>query len=265
VHRIDDKVFFEIPRKQLNGEMVWVTSIARFQSGALRFGTEVQDRVVRWTLRGDKVLLRGTNFNLRSSGDEGQETVGLTNLEPILLTLDVKAFGGENGADKKDDKEKGDLVIEATSLFNTDIPEFSAGRALGAGALDPARTFIERVKAFPQNIEAEVTATYRPGGPPPGSGGPFGPPPGSAVTAVIRHSIADLPAVPMRGRLADDRVGFFEINWLDFGSSENRVARRRYITRWRLEKKDPNAPSASRSSRSSSTSGARCRRSGART
>lgn len=231
VHRIDDKVFFEIPRALLGKEMVWVTSLAQAGADTPISRTEVQDRVVRWTLRGDKVLLRGTNFSLRSSGDEGQQTANLNTVEPILLTFDVRAYGGENGADKKDDKDKGDLVIETTSLFASDVPEFSAARTLGAGALDPARTFIERVKAFPRNIEAAVTATYR------GSG-----PGGGAVTAVIRHSIARLPDTPMRGRLADDRVGFFTVGWFDVGTTENRVARRRYITRWRLEKKDPSAP-----------------------
>jgi hypothetical protein len=156
--------------------------------------------------------------------------------------LDVRAYGGENGADKKDDKEKGDIVIEVTNLFATDVPEFSAARALG-GSMDTARTFIERVKAFPRNIEAEVTATYRSGG---GGGGasplgPFGGGGGGTVTAVVRHSLARLPDQPMRGRLADERVGFFKIDWRDVGTNENRVARREYITRWRLEKKDPNA------------------------
>lgn len=241
IQRIDDKVFFEIPRALLGKEMLWVTSLARASANRPIDSTEIQDRVVRWEVRGEKVLLRGTDFGLRSSGDEGRDTVNLNTIDPILLTFDVRAYAGENGAAKKDDKEKGDLVIEVTSLFNSEAaPEFAAGRALG-GSLDPARTFIESVKGFPRNIEAAVTATYRASAAPPSPFGPSFGGGGGPVTAVIRHSIARLPDTPMKGRLADERVGFFTTDYLDFGTKENRVARREYITRWRLEKKDPNA------------------------
>jgi hypothetical protein len=42
-------------------------------------------------------------------------------------------------------------------------------------------------------------------------------------------------------RLADDRVGFFSVRVTDYGKEEHRAPQVRYITRWRLEKKDPNA------------------------
>ncbi len=233
----DDKVFYEIPRAMLGREMLWVTQLAKTQTGYGYGGTEVQDRVVRWTLRGDKVLLRGTDFQMRSSGDSGRDEIASSNIEPILLTFDVKAYGG-------DDKEKGAAIVDVTTLFTTDIKEFSAARTLGASSLDPARTFIERVKPFARNIETEVTATYRATG-----GGGFGFPGGGpsrdastdAVTAVLRHSMTLLPDVPMKGRLADERVGFFSTTYYDFGSNENRVKEREFIARWRLEKKDPNA------------------------
>ena len=48
-------------------------------------------------------------------------------------------------------------MIEVTSLFTGDLPEFSARRRLNASGIDPRQTFIEKVKAFPENIEAKVT------------------------------------------------------------------------------------------------------------
>ena len=45
----------------------------------------------------------------------------------------------------------------------------------------------------------------------------------------------------MQPRLHDDRVGFFSLTQLDYGVEEHRAPERRYITRWRLEKKDPAA------------------------
>jgi len=45
----------------------------------------------------------------------------------------------------------------------------------------------------------------------------------------------------MLARVFDDRVGYFSVSQMDYGRDEQRAPRRRYISRWRLEKKDPNA------------------------
>jgi hypothetical protein len=50
-----------------------------------------------------------------------------------------------------------------------------------------------------------------------------------------------LPETPMQPRLFDDRVGYFSTRKIDYGKDEHRAPERRYITRWRLEKKDPAA------------------------
>jgi len=50
-----------------------------------------------------------------------------------------------------------------------------------------------------------------------------------------------LPDRPMMPRFYDDRVGYFSARQIDFGSDQHRSVERRYITRYRLEKKDPAA------------------------
>ncbi len=45
----------------------------------------------------------------------------------------------------------------------------------------------------------------------------------------------------MMPRLFDERVGYFSVANMDFGRPEHRAQERRFITKWRLEKKDPNA------------------------
>ena len=57
----------------------------------------------------------------------------------------------------------------------------------------------------------------------------------------MHYSMVLLPEKPMQARLFDDRVGYFSVRNLDYGRDEHRSPQRRYITRWRLEKKDPNA------------------------
>lgn len=58
---------------------------------------------------------------------------------------------------------------------------------------------------------------------------------------VLHYSMVKLPEKPMMLRLFDERVGYFSTRLLDYGRDEHRAPKRQYITRWRLEKKDPNA------------------------
>ena len=57
----------------------------------------------------------------------------------------------------------------------------------------------------------------------------------------MHYSMVKLPEKPMMPRLFDERVGYFTIRQTDYGVDEQRAPQRTYITRWRLEKKDPNA------------------------
>ena len=52
-------------------------------------------------------------------------------------------------------------MIEGTGLFTADLPEFSAKRRLNASGIDGKRSFIEKIKSFPENIETKVLLTYR--------------------------------------------------------------------------------------------------------
>ncbi|PYR58804.1 MAG: hypothetical protein DMF91_16260 [Acidobacteria bacterium] len=58
----------------------------------------------------------------------------------------------------------------------------------------------------------------------------------------MHYSMVLLPEKPMQPRLFDERVGYFSISQMDYGQDEHRAPRRRYIVRYRLEKKDPSAP-----------------------
>jgi hypothetical protein len=240
VHRDGDDVYFEIPSAELGKEMVWVTQIAGTQAGFSWAGMPVGDRVVRWDLVGDRVLLRDVKYDIRADVDDPiRLAVEATSVAPIIHVFDVAAYGKDKSP-----------VIKVTPLLTADKPEFSAADALGAKGLDAKRTLVEEVKAFPLNVEMKVLATYKLDKPKPGEGdgGPRFPsaerrdPTQSGVTALIHHSMVKLPEVPMKPRIFDDRVGFFSVGFTDYGHDADHEAKRvRYITRWRLEKKNPKA------------------------
>ena len=249
VHQIDERVFWEIPTTQLGKEILWVTTIRQSQIGYYDGGREVQDRVVRFEKRGDRLLMRAVDYQARPNVEGSmKQSLSLDTVEPILMTFDVKAYN---------DKADNAAVIDVTSLLTSDVTEFSPRQQLNGARLDASRTFLDRIKALPTNIEVDVLATYTAqpfaaaaagGGVPPGPrrrpvapDGPSRDRSTDAVTIVLHHSIVALPAVPMKPRLFDDRVGFFATGFYEFGAPENRVKEIQYITKWRLEKKDPTA------------------------
>ena len=234
VHQIDDDLYYEIPTDAFNKDMLWVTSIAQTTAGSSYAGMPSGERVVRWELRGEKVLLRDVRYSIRADTDDPiADAVKASNLAPIIKVFQVKAYG----TDKKP-------VIQVTDLFTKEVDEFSAKRTLSAGNMDSGRSFIEEIKTFPTNIETRVLATYSPASSNnSGSASPFGRRSrggGGAITAMIHHSMVKLPDNPMEPRVHDSRVGFFSVSFVDFANNDNHAAETvRYITRWRLEKSDP--------------------------
>ncbi|MEC7444847.1 MAG: zinc-dependent metalloprotease, partial [Planctomycetota bacterium] len=238
VHQLDGKVFYEIPTEKLNKDMLWVTSLEQTQAGFSYAGMPVGDRVVRWELRGEKVLLRDVKYSIRAEiEDPITDAVRATSVAPIVKVFSVDAWGPDQRP-----------VINVTSLFKSDVTEFSAKRLLGAGNMDTNRSFIEEVKSFPENINVEVLATYSLSS---SSSSIFGgrggndirrDPTQSSITAVLHHSMRQLPEDPMTPRVFDPRVGFFTVGFQDFADdSDHQVESVRYITRWRVEKSDPEA------------------------
>lgn len=57
----------------------------------------------------------------------------------------------------------------------------------------------------------------------------------------INYSLLRLPEQPMTARRADQRIGHFMTPVSDFSDDLARTPKRRYVNRWRLEKKDPAA------------------------
>jgi hypothetical protein len=239
VHQVKDKYFYEIPKSEIGKEFLWVSQIAKTTNGVGYGGQALGRRVVKWEL-GDnnKVYLRNINYSVVADPKLPIATaVDAANNSTILMSFNVAAWGPNNDS----------AVIDVGRLFTSDVFEFSARQRLNATTMDATRSFIERISPYPTNIEAEATQTYTrvatPGGGGQGPGGGAqqqGMSPGSA-SIVIHHSMVKLPENPMMPRLFDERVGYFSINNMDYGRDEQRAQQRTYITRWRLEKKDPNA------------------------
>ncbi len=236
VHQIKDKYYFEISKKEMEREYLWNVTIVKTVAGVGYGGDQLNNHVVRWELNGNKVHLRDVNYSLRADPKTPIATaVRAANNDTILMTFPVAAFAKD-----------GSPVIEVTRLYSTDVPEFGIRQHLGATAMDASRSYIERVSAFPENIDGESTLTFTRAQAPGGLGGAPAAlagaqmRPGSA-SVVVHYSMVKLPDNPMLPRLFDERVGYFTTSTIDFSKDEHRAPRVRFIARWRLEKKDPSA------------------------
>jgi len=229
-HRVGERLLFEIPRVALNVDMLQLGRLAR--AAAERDpsqqddfgGDQFSERAIRWVRVGNRILLRSPSYSIVADSTLAihRAIVNASN-PPILATFDVLAYGPDSAA-----------VIDVTRLFTTSVPEFAALR----GSIDPQRSFIENAVAFPDNVEIEATQTV-------------GPTQGQLASAsrvsvltrsVLAHwSIVRLPEHPMQPRWADDRIGIYSLGPVDFGANEDYAVHRRYIARWRLEKKFPDS------------------------
>ncbi len=232
-HRIGSRLLFEIPRRELGHDMLVVPRAARVPVNAGYGGQQSgATQVFRWERKDNRVLLRRVSFEtVADSTTPIYQAVRNSNFDIIVAAFNVEAYGPDSS-----------MVIDVSRLYTAPPPELGVG-AQFRGTPDPARSFVERVLTFPQNIEVEAALTYPPA-PQLGAGlpfNPFGPATGGTQSVLMHWSMVRLPDQPMMARRADKRIGYFSIQQLDYGRPDQRAENREYIVRWRLEKRDPAA------------------------
>ena len=226
VHSADDTYLFEVPDTLINREMLMVTRIAKTANGIGFGGGKTNTQVLRWQRKGKKILLRVVSHNVVADTIlPVHEAVVNSNFEPVLFSFPIKAFNKDTTA----------VVIDATSLFSTDVkplgfPQFYRTR-YKISRMDKTRSYIDRVSSYPENIEVRHVKTYFAGKPP--SNGSVG-----SISVEMSNSMILLPKVPMKRRYFDERVGWFARGQVDYGLEDQRSKTVTYLDRWRLEVKD---------------------------
>ena len=226
VHELDDKYYYEIPDSLFNREMLMVTRIAKTASGLGFGGGKQNTQVLRWEKNRKQVLLRVVSHNVVAADSlPVHEAVVNSNFEPILYSFPIKAFS----------KDSLNTVIEVTPLFSKDvkalgIPSFRR-RQYKISRLDASRSYIDKLKSYPLNIETRHVKTYNAGAPP--SNGSIG-----SISVEMSNSMILLPKEPMKRRYFDERVGWFARGQVDYGLKAQESKRVTFLDRWRLEVKD---------------------------
>ena len=226
VHSADDTYLFEVPDTLFNREMLMVTRIAKTANGIGFGGGKTNTQVLRWQRKGKNILLRVVSHNVVADTIlPVHEAVVNSNFEPVLFSFPIKAFNKDTTA----------VVIDATSLFSTDVkplgfPQFYRSR-YKISRMDKTRSYIDRVSSYPENIEVRHVKTYFASKPP--SNGSVG-----SISVEMSNSMILLPKTPMKRRYFDERVGWFARGQVDYGLEDQRSKTVTYLDRWRLEVKD---------------------------
>jgi hypothetical protein len=233
-HQLRGRLYFEIPSAELGKDMLLVRSVRGMATPMPLFGTLGGDRLIRWERKDNRILLRAVSHQVADPDTAApiSRAVAMVRVTPILAAFNVEAYGRDSAA-----------VIEVTRVFTGGVPDIVTGLGASRVAVDPSRSFIERVATYEKNVEVVASQTFAPmagaaspGGVPTLPGLPQATP--STTTELYHYSLVKLPERPMAARLSDDRVGYFTTQQVDFGTSEQRVARRQFVNRWRLECSD---------------------------
>jgi len=229
VYKQESKYFYEIPDSLLGREMLMVSRIAKTADGINFGGMKNNTQSLRWERKEDKILLRRVSYeNVANDTLPIFEAVRNSNFEPIITSFDIKALNEDSTG----------TVIEITDLFTSDVPALGLQQSFRqryqVRRVDGSRTFIEHVRSYPENIEARHLVTYEANNPPSNSDA-------NTISLEFNHSMVLLPVKPMQARTPDARVGYFNVDKIDYGADAQKAKEVSHITRWKLVPKDKEA------------------------
>ncbi len=230
------KIYLEIDK--LDHEFLYVNSLpAGVGSNDLGLdkGQLGRTRVVEFRKAGNKILLVHKNYDFRASYTDNPDEA-----RSVQDAFAESVIWGFEVADGKDEK----YLIDATSFYLQDahmVGEKLGSAKQGTYKPDASRSAIyyPMTKNFPKNSEVEAIVTLT--GTPTGAYIRSVTPSPEAVTVRQRHSFIELPDDGYEPREFDPRAGYFNISYMDFTTSIGEPIMKKYISRHRLEKKDPTA------------------------
>ncbi|AZZ58182.1 zinc-dependent metalloprotease [Riemerella anatipestifer] len=227
IHRVKDKIYFEIPNEVLRKDLLIVNKIssvpAPINNAGINKGMNYENKIIRfykdttnkkvWVKTFDPQITVNSKDNISASVKDNYG-------ESIVEGFEIKTLGKDSTA-----------VIQVNNVFDGNAKSFNNlfdNIGMG-GSVRTKDSYIDEVKAFPNNVvvksyfstqisEGKTSAEK------------------ADLTVGTTTNIVLLPE-PMVGRFSDDRVGYFTMPKMYFTDSQQKVEQRELITRWRLEPK----------------------------
>jgi hypothetical protein len=193
-------------------------------------------QVLRFERRGDSIVMIWRNWYAHA----GSSASALDANEGSFpnSVVGIGKIVAQNPAD-------GNLIFDLSSLLgdNLDVRNILAEEAIGKSyRLDPTLSYVDSVKAFPENDVITVAQTWATDEKHQYDVAPDA----RRVQIGVAYNFVRIPPSDYRPRLMDDRVGLYDDIYIDFSTDTRDVRRLPYISRWNFDPADPNAPSKAR-------------------
>ncbi|HSQ28439.1 MAG TPA: zinc-dependent metalloprotease [Gemmatimonadaceae bacterium] len=189
--------------------------------------------LVRFVRSGKVVLLVQHNTAFRADVDDAAMSAAIAEsfAPSVLASMPIVA------------EEPGRLLVDASDFVLRGLYATRALHSAGQGRFRVERerssVDVQRTRAFGINTEIEASLTLV-NDDPPEAGVRYAPDKRSVVVRE-HYSFRRLPAPGYLQREHDVRMGFYPFVYTDFAGAPTDGYRRRFISRWRLEKRDPTA------------------------
>ncbi len=203
----DSQLLAELPRGYESQKHFFAMTVA---TGEIFAGLQGGDDYVYWKRYDKRIALMRPMIDVVSTGDnESKDSVKQIFTDHVILDVPIVAIG-----------PSGQPVIDLDGLLVGKAGTFFGYQARG---LNSRLVKIREAKAFPNNIEIEFEA-----------------PVSNGTLKAFHYSISLAKGTPgYKPRIADDRLGYFNIASRDLGKMKDSDVWVRYINRWNLQKADP--------------------------
>ena len=231
----NDKMYMEV--NDLEKDFLYVYSLSSGIGSndiGLDRGQLGNKQVVYFRKAGGKLMLIQPNLKFRALTDNELER---KSVEQAFAKSVLFGF-------KIEEEKDGNYIIDITDFLMQDAHGVASRlkrSKQGTYSLDKSKSAfaMDRTKAFPKNIEFDVTMTFK--GEPKGGYIKSVTPNANLVTVAQHHSFIELPDDKYQKRGFDPRSGSYPTSYYDYSTPVQEPIIKRFITRHRLEKKDPTA------------------------
>ena len=234
LHKVDGKLYLEIPMKYLGREMLFASTLTSTSSNDFcDVGYKQNDPLhVRFTKIDSTIYLNEVNAFVTSNPKEPslQKAIDKNFADAVLYSYKIAAYTPDSTA----------VVIDVTPIFTTDMKEFAFLPTTIMGLIQLNSTFnkdgvaLGEVKAFDDNLSVKSMLSYKVSL----KFMSFSFLDNMSLTATVTRSLLLLPEEKMRPRISDSRVGIFITSKQHISTEKDGIQNYTLANRWRMEPKD---------------------------
>lgn len=221
----------------------WYSELVGVPAGATANSLEASTAIAQFERHGNLIVIRDLTTRSRSQAPLEKEVPGSDRtIRPIEVAIETIQTGAVIASFPiSGETPDGSVVIDITKVFSGDIENctarpFAALTGAQIAGVDPSRSYLDSLRINDRSLNIRTHITFLGAIP---QAPAYGPQP---ISVVVGHSFIFLPEKAMTPRYRDARVGYIDTPvTLYEAETRNASLAKSMVTRFRLEKKNPNA------------------------